>query len=111
MPRHPYDLIPELAGLATYASAANIGWSVDDNVRRLLRLHWTERRLMRLMIARLTAEPVWEVKCALALHQWQSALRIDDLRTRISEMRSPVPRLDGVPSNALDVEKRFDALT
>jgi hypothetical protein len=110
MTTHPYDAIPPLAGLATYAQATQIGWSVDDNVQRLLRLHWTERRLMRLMIARIPSEPVWEVKCALALHQWQCALRIDDLRTRISEMRSPVPRLDAVPSNALDVEKRFDAL-
>jgi len=33
---HPYDAIPELAGVATYASAARIGYSVDDNVRRLL---------------------------------------------------------------------------
>jgi hypothetical protein len=110
MTTHPYDAIPELAGLASYAQATQIGWSVDDNVQRLLRLHWIERRFMRLIIARIASEPVWEVKCAFALHQWQSALRIDDLRARVSEMRSPVPRLDGVPSNALDVERRFDAL-
>ena len=110
MTTHPYDAIPELAGLATYTQAAQIGWSVDENVQRLLRLHWTERRLMRLMVARIPSEPVWEVKCALALHQWQSALRIDDLRTRIAEMRSPVPRLDAVPGNGLEVERRFDAL-
>ncbi len=110
MTTHPYDAIPELAGLASYAQATQIGWSVDDNVQRLLRLHWIERRVMRLMVARIATEPVWEVKCALALHQWQSALRIDDLRTRIAEMRSPVPRLDAVPSNAVDVELRLDAL-
>jgi hypothetical protein len=110
MAKHPYDGIPELAGLATYAQAARVGWSVDDNVQRLLRLHWTERRLMRLMIARIPSEQVWEVKCALALHQWQSALRVDDLRVRISEMRSPMPRLDTVPDNARDVDERFDAL-
>ncbi|HEY9230366.1 MAG TPA: hypothetical protein VIP11_27185 [Gemmatimonadaceae bacterium] len=107
---HPYDSIPELAGLATYAEAARIGWSVDENVRRLLRLHWAEQRLRRLMVARITAEPVWEVKCALALHQWQSALRIDDLRSRIAEMRSPVPRLDVAPSDAPDIEKLFDSI-
>src|SRR5215208_324649 len=102
MTRHSYDAIPELAGLATYAQAASVGWSVDENVQRLLRLHWTERRLMRSMIARIASEPVWEVKCALALHQWQSALRIDDLRTRVSEMRSPVPRFDTAPSTIGD---------
>jgi hypothetical protein len=110
MARHPYDSIPELAGLATYARAACIGWSVDDNVRRLLRLHWMERRLMRLMIARLTAEPVWEVKCALALHQWQSALRIDDLRARVAEMRNPTPRLDASPDGGADIDALFDRL-
>jgi len=107
---HPYDSIPELAGLATYAAAAVVGWSVDENVRRLLRLHWSERRLMRSMVARLTAEPVWEVKCALALHQWQSALRVDELRARIAELRSPVPRLDEAPDGATDVDAFYDDL-
>lgn len=97
---HRYDLIPELAGLATYADAARVGWSVDENVRRLLRLQWMERRLMATMVAHLTAEPVWEVKCALALHQWQCAEHVEALRRRIGEMRNPVPRLDAVPDDA-----------
>ena len=88
---------PELAGVATYAEAARIGFSVDENVRRLLRFHWTERRLMAILVAHLTSEPVWEVKCALALHQWQSAEHVDALRGRITEMRSPAPPLDGLP--------------
>lgn len=99
-----YDQIPPLAGLAPMRDAARAGWSVDENVRRLLRLHWTERRLMAVMVARLTAEPVWEVKCALALHQWQCAEHVQLLRARIAEMRSPAPRLDVPPdgSSALD---------
>ncbi len=102
MPTHPFDDIPELAGLATYADAARVGFSVDDNVARLLRYHWTERRLMAVLIAHLTSEPVWEVKCALALHQWQSAEHVSALRTRIAEMRHPVPPLDVAPDAALD---------
>jgi hypothetical protein len=94
--------IPELAGVASYADAARIGYSVDENVRRLLRYHWVERALMRTMLSNLASTPVWEVKCALALHQWQSSLRIDALRRRISEMRSPVPPLDTSPDPALD---------
>ena len=94
--------IPELAGVATYASAARVGYSVDENVRRLLRYHWAERGVMTTMLAHLTSTPVWEVKCALALHQWQSALRIDALRRRVIEMRSPVPPLDAPPDPALD---------
>jgi hypothetical protein len=102
MPSHPFDDIPELAGLSTYEDAARIGYSVDDNVARLLRYHWTERRLMAVLIAHLTAEPVWEVKCALALHQWQCAEHVSALRARITEMRHPVPPLDVAPDEALD---------
>jgi hypothetical protein len=102
MTRVPSLGIPELAGVATYADAAQIGYSVDENVRRLLRYHWVERGLMTTMLAHLAATPVWEVKCALALHQWQSSLRIDALRKRIAEMRSPVPPLDTPPDAGLD---------
>lgn len=95
----PIPELPELAGIATYAEAARIGFSVDENVRRLLRFHWVERRLMQILVAHITSEPVWEVKCALALHQWQSAEHVEWLRRRIAEMRSPVPRLDVPPEN------------
>jgi hypothetical protein len=94
---HPLDGIPELAGVATYEEAARVGYSVNENVRRLLRYHWVERRLLALLVSRITSEPVWEVKCAFALHQWQSAEHVETLRRRIAEMRSPVPRLDVVP--------------
>jgi len=102
MPPHPFDHIPELAGLATYADAARIGYAVDENVRRLLRFHWIERRLTSILTARIPAEPVWEVKCALALHQWQAAEHVDALRARIAEMRNPSPRLDVSPDPALE---------
>lgn len=94
--------VPELAGLASYAEAARIGYSVDENVRRLLRYQWAERRLMTLLLSHLTAEPVWEVKCAYALHQWQDAQHVDALRRRVGEMRHPVPALDSAPDLALD---------
>lgn len=94
--------IPELAGLASYADAGRIGYSVDDNVRRLLRYQWTERRLMVDLLSHLTAEPVWEIKCAYALHQWQDAQHVDAIRKRIGEMRHPVPPLDTAPDAALD---------
>src|SRR4051812_1086478 len=104
----PTPNLPELAGVATYAEAARIGFSVEENVRRLARFHWLERRLMTMLIAHLTSEPVWELKCALALHQWQSAEHVDALRRRIMEMRNPAPALDRLPEDdpsaaALDV--------
>jgi len=94
--------IPELAGLATYEEAARLGYPVDENVRRLLRYQWTERRLMVALLSHLPAEPVWEVKCAMALHQWQDAQHVDALRRRVSEMRHPVPPLDAAPDDRLD---------
>ena len=98
----PGKPIPELAGIATYEQAARIGYSVEQNVERLLRLHWTERRLMDAMLAHLPSIPVWEAKCALALHQWYCAEHADWLRRRVTEMRHPTPTLDRAPSEALD---------
>ena len=94
--------IPELAGVATYAQAARIGYSVEENVQRLLRIHWTERRLIDTMLAHLPSTPVWEAKCALALHQWYCAEHADWLRRRVTEMRHAAPPLDEPPSKELD---------
>lgn len=109
---HPYDAIPELAGVATYESAARVGFSVAENVRRLLRYHWTERRLMATLVANIPSMPIWEVKCALALHQWQSAERVDALRSRVTEMRNPVPDLDSAPEDGSfgELDSVFDEL-
>jgi hypothetical protein len=94
--------IPELAGVATYESAARIGYSVAENVERLLRLYWAERRIMSSLLAHIASTPEWEVKCAMCLHQWYAAEHADALRKRISEMRHPVPPLDKAPDSALD---------
>ena len=97
-----FPQFPPLAGVCAPEAAARVGWSVEESVRRLLRLHWAERRLLALAHARLPATPEWEVKSALALHQWQDAEHAHALRTRITEMRSPAPRLDVPPDAALD---------
>lgn len=99
---NPSDGIPELAGVATYPDAARIGFSVEENVRRLLRLHWAERKVMRALVAHITSTPEWEVKCAMCLHQWYCAEHADLLRKRIGEMRHPAPPLDKTPDAALD---------
>jgi len=94
--------IPELAGITTYSDASRIGYSVSENVNRLLRFHWAERRMMDVFIAHIASTPEWEVKCAMCLHQWHAAEHTDALRKRISEMRHPVPPLDRAPSNSLE---------
>ena len=98
----PKSGIPELAGIATYKQAGRIGYSVEENVERLLRLHWTERRLMDTLLAHLPSTPTWEVKCSFALHQWYCAEHADWLRRRITEMRHPAPPLDKSPNPELD---------
>src|SRR5262249_23162473 len=90
---------PELAGVARYPDAARIGFGVEENVRRLLRYQWTERRLMATLVAHLPATPEWEVKGAMALHLWQHAEHVEWIRQRIGEMRHPVPQLDRAPDD------------
>jgi len=94
--------IPELAGLCSYDDAARVGHSVEENVRRLLRYHWVELRLRAITLSHLPATPEWEVKCAFALHQLYDTEHVNLLRTRIIEMRNPVPRFDTAPDTALE---------
>lgn len=101
MTRTP-STVPELAGIATYSSAAILGFSVAENVERLLRLHWAERLVMTTLLAHIASTLEWEVKCAMCLHQWYAAEHADALRMRITEMRHPVPALDRTPDPALD---------
>lgn len=102
MNRPPEVQAPPLAGLCTHAEATRIGFSVEESVRRLLRLHWVEKRVFAMLVARIPSTPEWEVKGAYALHQWLAVERADALRSRITEMRSPAPRLDVPPDEALE---------
>src|SRR5688572_164091 len=96
--------IPALAGLCSLQDATRIGFTVDDNVARLLRYHWTEKRLSEIAASRLTSTPEWEVKGAFALHQWLDSEHATALRERIREMRHPLPRLDVAPAGCEQVE-------
>ena len=93
---------PPLAGVCTYGDAARPGLSVEESVRRLLRLHWAEKRVFEILVARIPSTPEWEVKGGFALQQWLAVVRADALRTRISEMRSPAPRMDVAPDAVLE---------
>lgn len=100
--------LPPLAGLATYSRAADVGYDVEANVARLLRYAWITRRTMETALHWLAPTPQWEFKEALGLHIFLDARHVDALRTRISEMRSPAPRMDVSPDPALD--RLFDEL-
>ncbi len=93
--------VPPLAGLCTYEEASRPGMAVDENVARLRRYNYVERRLVEISAAHLPRTPEWEVKCALALHLWLDAEHSSGLRARVLEMRAPAPNLDDVPDEAL----------
>jgi hypothetical protein len=97
-----YRNLPALAGLGTMADAMSIGLSVEECVRRLKRHHWTWRRLHQIFIARLTAEPIYELKMAFSLHAHYAAEHAAAWRRRVGEMREPPLGLDAVPDPFLD---------
>ena len=95
--------LPPLAGLATLADAARPGLSVEECVRRLKRVHYVLVRLHEIFTARITAEPIYELKTAFSLHAYLCAEHVAAVRTRVGEMREPPLGLDTVPDPALGV--------
>ena len=94
--------LPPLAGLASYQQAAHIGYDVDANVERFCRYIWFEKRLMDVALCWLAPTPEWEVKEALGLHAHLGATHVAAFRKRVHEMRSPAPRMDISPDEAID---------
>ena len=79
------------------------GLSVEECVRRLKRFHYAFKRLHEILTARLTAEPIYELKTAFAHHAYLCAEHVTALRTRVGEMREPPLGLEDVPHPALEV--------
>ena len=92
-----------LAGLCTYEEASQVGYSVEESVRYLVRYAWINKRTMDMGLYWLNSTPEWEVKEALSLHLYLDAEHVDMLRRRVSEMRNPPPRMDRSPTASLDV--------
>jgi hypothetical protein len=98
-----YKGLPPLAGLCSIEEAAKPGLSVEECVRRLKRFHYCFKRLHQILTARITAEPIYELKTGFAHHAYLCAEHVTALRTRIAEMREPPLGLEDVPHPALDV--------
>src|SRR5205085_12505159 len=96
------DLAP-LAGLCSIARAAQRGLSIEECVRRLKRYHYAFKRLHEIFVARITAEPIYELKTAFSHHSYLCAEHVTALRERVSEMREPPLGLEEVPHPALEV--------
>src|SRR5215208_3952230 len=99
----PYRGLPSLAGLATMAEAARPGLGVEACVARLKRYHYAFRRLHEIFTARITAEPIYELKTAFSHHAYLCAEHATALRERVGEMREPPLGLEDVPHPALAV--------
>src|SRR3954464_2099947 len=97
----PLHGLPPLAGLATLEEAQRPGLSVEECVKRLKRFHYAFKRLHEIFIARLTAEPIYELKMAFSLHAHYCAEHAAALRVRVGEMREPPLGLDLVPNENL----------
>jgi hypothetical protein len=98
-----YRHLPAMAGLCTIEEAATPGWPVEKCVGLLKRYHYAFKRLHQIFNARITAEPIYELKMGFSLHAYLCAEHTQALRTRVSEMREPPLGLDAVPDVNLQI--------
>lgn len=101
--RNPERKVPALAGLCTMEAAMRPGLAVEECVRRLKRFHYVFKRLHHLLTARLTAEPMYELKLGFSYHAYLCAEQVTALRRRVGEMREPPLGLDVVPDTQLEL--------
>ena len=98
-----YRNLPALAGICSMDQAITAGLSVEECVRRLKRYHYAFKRLHQIFIARITAEPIYELKMAFSLHAHLCAEHGTALRQRVGEMREPPLGLEVVPDVNLEI--------
>ena len=96
-----YRGLPPLAGLADFVAACAPGLSVEASVQRLKAAHYAWKRLHHIFLARLTAEPIYELKMAFSLHAHYCAEQVTTWRARVGEMREPPLGLEAVPHPGL----------
>src|SRR5438477_1920716 len=98
-----YRGLPTLAGLASLAEAAKPGLSVEACVTRLKRYHYAFQRLHEILTARITAEPIYELKTGFSHHAYLCSEHVQALRTRVGEMREPPLGLEEIPHPTLEI--------
>jgi hypothetical protein len=99
----PFPRLTPLAGICSMTDAMKPGLSVEECVRRLKRHHYAFKRLHQIFTARLTAEPIYELKMAFSLHAHLCAEHVTAFRKRVSEMREPPLGLEQVPDPNLEI--------
>src|SRR5213596_2021597 len=98
-----YRDLPALAGVCSMPEAMKPGLSVEECVRRLKRYHYAFKRLHQIFTARITAEPIYELKMGFSLHAHLCAEHVTALRQRVGEMREPPLGLEAVPDHELEI--------
>jgi hypothetical protein len=98
-----YRNIPSLAGICSMEEAMKPGLSVEECVRRLKHYHYALKRLHQILTARITGEPIYELKMAFSLHAHYCAEHVSALRKRVSEMREPPLGLEAIPDENLAI--------
>lgn len=79
-----------------------IGLSVEESAKRLQRIAYVDRQLMRIEAGHMTARPEYELKGALARMLWQEASHYDAMRNRCKQLRMSVVAFDKCPDSALE---------
>src|ERR1700747_281850 len=95
--------VPSLAGLWSRGEAMKPGLSVEECVRRHKRYHYAFKRLHQIFTARITAEPLYELKMGFSYHAHLCAEHVTAIRKRVGEMREPPLGLEAVPAPGLEI--------
>jgi len=98
-----YRGLPVVAGVCSLEDAMRTGLSVEECVRRHKRYHYALKRLHQIFTARITAEPIYELKMGFSLHAHICAEHVAAVRKRVGEMREPPLGLDAVPDENLEI--------
>ncbi|MGV3771415.1 MAG: hypothetical protein ACO1QB_00835 [Verrucomicrobiales bacterium] len=98
-----YKDIPPLAGICSMQQAMSPGLSIDACVARLKRYHYALKRLSQIFVARITSEPIYELKSAFSLHAHYCAEHVTAMRKRVGEMREPPLGLEQTPDLNLEI--------
>jgi len=97
----PISSIPPLAGLCSFDDAQRTAMSVEECVARMKRHHYLLSRLHQIFTARITAEPLYELKTAFSHHAYLCSEHVSAYRKRVSELREPPLGLEDVPHAGL----------
>lgn len=101
MTGRPTPSVPPLAGVCSFDEARRAALSVEECVAWMKRHHYVLHRLHEIFTARITAEPLYELKTAFSYHAYLCAEHVSAYRKRVGELREPPLGLEAVPNSAL----------